>query len=411
MKQRVLAWDLFTAALRQMLENRLRSFLTLLGLTIGVSSLITVMTIIQGANDYVADQIANLGSNVFQVTKLANISEGIDAFMRSFRRRDITWENYRYLRSNLRHAWRVGAQATAGTTVRFGNLEVQDTSVEGVTANMGDIRNRELVDGRFFTEQEFHFARPVCIIGWDLRDKLFAGRDPVGKTVRIGAVPYQVLGYCKKLGGIPGFSQDNFVIVPLTLFFKRFGTRQSLSLFVQTRTAEDFEPAMDEVRIYLRAIRNRSYKQEDDFTIVTSDTTISLFHSITDNFFLVFLMLSAVAAVVGGIVIMNIMLVSVTDRVMEIGVRRAVGARRRDVLNQFLMESLLICVLGGAAGVALGFAVAAVFTRLAGVPAGIKLWVAVFGVALSSFIGLFFGIYPAWKAARLDPVEALRAEK
>lgn len=411
MKQRVSAWDLFTAAIRQMLEHRLRSFLTLLGLTIGVTSLITVMTIIQGANDYVADQIANLGSNVFQVTKLANISEGIDAFIRSFRRKDITWDNYLYLRGNLQHAWRVGAQATASTTVRFGNLEVQDTAVEGVTANMADIRNRELVDGRFFHEQEFHFARPVCVIGWDLRDKLFAGRDPVGKTVRIGAAPYQVLGYCKKLGGIPGFSQDNFVIIPLTLFFKRFGARRSLDLYVQTRTPEDFEPAMDEVRIYLRGIRGRSYNQEDDFTLVTSDTTISLFHSITDNFFLVFLMLSAVAAVVGGIVIMNIMLVSVTDRVMEIGVRRAVGARQRDILVQFLMESLVICVMGGAAGVALGFATAALFTRLAGVPAGIKLWVAAFGVALSSLIGLFFGIYPAWKAARLDPVEALRAEK
>jgi putative ABC transport system permease protein len=410
-KQRVSPLDLFTTAIRLMLENRLRSFLTFLGLTIGVTSLITVMTIIQGANDYVADQIANLGSNVFQVTKLANISEGIDAFIRSFRRKDITWDNYLYLKDNLRHAQRIGAQASASSSARFGNLEVEDTRVEGATANMMDIGSRELEDGRFFTEQEFHFARPVCVIGWDLRDKLFPGRDPVGRTVRIGASAYRILGYCKKMGGIPGFSQDNFVVIPLTDYFKRFGTRQSLDFYIQAQSAADFEPAMDEVRIYLRAVRKRTYHQPDDFTLVTSDTTISLFHSITDNFFLVFLMLSAVAAVVGGIVIMNIMLVAVTDRVMEIGVRRAVGARQRDILLQFLMETLLICLLGGAAGVGAGFLSAALFSNLAGIPAGIRPWVAVFGVSLSSLIGLFFGIYPAWKAARLDPVEALRAEK
>ena len=396
---------------RLLRENPLRTFLTLLGLTIGVMSLITVMTVIEGANDYVADQIADLGTNVFQVTKLANISEGIDAFIKSFRRKDITWENYTYVRDTARHALHVGAQATYPAVVRYRDQSIQDSRAEGVSANMLAIRNRELVDGRFFNDQELHFSRPVCVIGWDIRENLFAGVDPLGKTLRVGDTPFRIIGVCEKLGSIFGQSQDNYVMVPLTVFIKMYGSRRSLDLYVQTRDLEDFEPAMEEVRIYLRAVRHRTYHQEDDFTIVTSDTTIGLFKDITGNFFLVFIMLSAVAALVGGIVIMNIMLVVVSDRVMEIGVRRAVGASRRDVLLQFLIESLLICTIGGLGGVMLGFAAAQAFGSAAGVPVAVKTWVAVFGVGLSSTIGLFFGIYPAWLAARLDPVEALRADK
>ncbi len=189
-----------------------------------------------------------------------------------------------------------------------------------------------------------------------------------------------------------------------------YGSQRSLDLFVQTASPEDFENAMDEVRVFLRAARTQ-VRHEDDFSIITADTTMKLFQDIMGNFSLVFIMLSAVAAIVGGIVIMNIMLVSVTDRVNEIGVRRAVGAARGDILTQFLLESLLICTVGGVLGVLLGFGAAETFSRLADVPAGVKAWVALFGVGLSSLIGLFFGIYPAWKAARLDPVEALRAER
>jgi len=201
------------------------------------------------------------------------------------------------------------------------------------------------------------------------------------------------------------------VMIPLSVFFKMYGSQRSLDLFVQTASPESFENAMDEVRVFLRVLRGRKYDMKDDFSIITADTTMKLFQDIMGNFFLVFIMLSAVAAIVGGIVIMNIMLVSVTDRVNEIGVRRAVGAARGDILTQFLLESLLICTVGGVLGVLLGFGAAETFSRLADVPAGVKAWVALFGVGLSSLIGLFFGIYPAWKAARLDPVEALRAER
>jgi len=411
MAKRVSTGDLILISVRLLRENPLRTFLTLLGLTFGVMSLITVMTVIEGANEYVADQIANLGTNVFQVTKLANISEGIDAFIKSFRRKDIAWENYIYVRDNSQYALRVGAQASSATVVRYREQNIQDTRVEGVTANMLDIRDRELVAGRFFSEQELYFSKLVCVIGWDLRENLFAGLDPLGKTLRVGDTPYQVIGICEKLGSIFGQSQDNYVMIPLTCFIKMYGSQRSLDLYIQTRSLDDFEPAMEEVRIYLRAVRHRTYHQEDDFTIVTSDTTIGLFKDITGNFFLVFIMLSAVAALVGGIVIMNIMLVVVSDRVMEIGVRRAVGASQRDVLLQFLIESLLVCTIGGVGGVLLGFGAAKTFGAAAGVPVAVKAWVAFFGVGLSSAIGLFFGIYPAWLAARLDPVEALRADK
>ncbi len=411
MAKRVYLNDLFREATRVMRENLLRTFLTVLGITIGVTSLITVMTVIEGATDYVADEIADLGSNVFQVTKLANISEGIDEVIKSFRRKNITWDNYRFVRDHARWAVRVGAQAGMGGTVRFGNTYIQDSRIDGVTANMIDISTRELVDGRFFTEQEAQFSRRLCVVGWDIRERLFPGQDPVGKYLKIGDMPFRITGVCKKIGSVLGQTQDNFVMIPLSVFFKMYGSQRSLDLFVQTASPESFENAMDEVRVFLRVLRGRKYDMKDDFSIITADTTMKLFQDIMGNFFLVFIMLSAVAAIVGGIVIMNIMLVSVTDRVNEIGVRRAVGAARGDILTQFLLESLLICTVGGVLGVLLGFGAAETFSRLADVPAGVKAWVALFGVGLSSLIGLFFGIYPAWKAARLDPVEALRAER
>ncbi len=398
-------------SLRALWGNRLRSFLTLLGLIIGVSSLILVMTIIQGANDYVADKIANLGTNVFKITKLANISEGIDEFIKSFRRKDITWENYEYLQENLSEAQRMGATLSTSNLVRFGNDYLESVSIEGETANMIDIGTREIADGRFFNDQEQQFNRRVCVIGWDIRDKLFPALDPLGRYLKIGGVPYQIIGECKAQGSVLGQSQDSFVIIPLSTFFKEFGRHRSLELYVQTATPEAMPSVMDEARMLLRILRHRSYDMEDDFTLVTSDTTLDLFRSISGSFFMVFLMLTAIAAIVGGIVIMNIMLVSVSERIMEIGVRRAVGATRRHILQQFMLEALILCSLGGVLGVGVGFAGAALFAHLAGMPAGVKLWVAVFGVVLSSGIGIFFGIYPSWKAARLDPVVALQSDR
>jgi putative ABC transport system permease protein len=403
--------DLFKLAGRSLTENRLRSFLTLLGLVIGVSSLILVMTIIESANTYVSDQIADLGTNAFKVTKLANISDGIDAFIKSFRRKDITWENYEFLSDNLRKSSQIGAEVSTRNFVRFKNNYIEESSVDGWSANMIDIGTREIADGRFFSIQEQQYSRRICVIGWDIRKNLFENQDPIGQYIKIGATPYLVIGVCEEIGNILGQSQDNFVIIPITTFQKKYGQRRTLDLLVQTGSPSDMDAAIDEVRSFLRTLRHRKFDEDDDFSIITADTTLDLFHSISDNFFLVFLMLTAVAAIVGGIVIMNIMLVSVTERVMEIGVRRAVGARRRDILNQFLLESLLLCLVGGIIGVLLGMAGAYLFTSLADMPAGVEPWVAGFGVLLSSTIGIFFGIYPSWRAAGLDPVEALQAEK
>jgi len=403
--------DIIRMAMRALFENRLRSMLTLLGLVIGVSSLILVMTIIESANNYVAEQIANLGTNVFKVTKLANISDGINEFIKSFRRKDITLENFLYLRDNTRFALRMGAEVSTRDMVRYGNDYIEDSSIEGTTANMIEINTREIYDGRYFSEQDELAARRMCVIGWAIGDKLFAGVDPVGKYIKIGQSPYLVIGICKEIGTVLGYNQDNFIVIPISTFLKKFGQRRSLDILVQTRHPEEMEPSMDEVRGLMRMLRHRKYKQTDDFSLITSDTTLDLFHSISDSFFLVFLMLTAVAAIVGGIVIMNIMLVSVSERVMEIGVRRAVGARRRDILQQFLMESLIICVAGGIIGVLIGMLGASIFTTFAEMPAGVESWVAIFGVGVSSLIGIFFGIYPSWKAACLDPVEALRSEK
>lgn len=410
MAKRVYITDLFREAIRVMRENLLRTFLTVLGITIGVTSLITVMTVIEGATDYVADEIADLGSNVFQVTKVANISEGIDEVIKSFRRKNITWENYLFIKDHSRWAVRVGAQASMGGTVRFGNAYIQDSRVDGATANMIDISTRELVDGRFFTEQESQFARRVCVVGWDIRERLFPGQDPVGKYLKIADMPFRIVGVCKKLGSVLGQTQDNFVMIPLAVFFKMYGSQRSLDLFVQTASPETFGHAMDEVRVFLRVLRGRKYDMKDDFSIITADTTMKLFQDIMGNFFLVFIMLSAVAAIVGGIVIMNIMLVAVTERIAEIGLRKAVGARRRDILLQFLIESSTISAVGGLIGITLGFLFAKIISVLTSLPAALEPWSVALAIALSSSVGLFFGIFPANRAAKLDPVVALRSE-
>ncbi len=279
----------------------------------------------------------------------------------------------------------------------------------GQTASMADIDTRAVEFGRYFTTSEDEHHSDVCVIGDTLVQQLFLGTDPIGKTIRVGNDEFVVVGVMEKIGSVLGQDQDNFVTVPLPVFLRIKGIHTSLTINVKTETA-NFETAQDQAHLILRSRRHLSGKMEDDFFIGTNESYMSLWRSISTAFFGVFIMVSAISVVIGGIVIMNVMLVSVTLRRREIGVRRAMGATQRDILKQFMVESFLQCIAGGAAGIGLGFLVALMLRSFTPFPASVQTWVAILGVFVSSAVGLFFGIYPAMRASRLDPVVALRSD-
>jgi putative ABC transport system permease protein len=390
--------------------HKLRSFLTLLGLIIGVTTLIVVMTIVQGANVYVEEKVANLGTNVFQVSRTPLAVTDFQEFIRAQRNKLLEMDDVKVIQEACRDCLSVGAQVTATTSVKAGNEVGEDVSIRGVTANMADIGTTTIEEGRYISTFEERAGSAACVLGREVADHLFPQTSAVGKTVRIASEEYRVVGVAERVGTVLGQSQDNFVSIPISAFFKTFGTRRSVTIQVKAADSARLEPAVDQVRLLLRGRRRVRYNSPDDFYMATSDTFLSLWSSISSAFFMVFIMISSIASIVGGIVIMNIMLVSVTERTKEIGIRRAVGARKKDILWQFLIEALAQCVVGGFIGVSGGFLIALAVRQWTPFPASLKWWVALTGLVLSTVIGIFFGIYPARKAAELDPIEALRRE-
>lgn len=392
-------------------SHRLRSVLTTLGLAMGVATLITVVTLIQGANVYVETKIANLGTDVFQVARTPFATTDFQVIVKALKYKKITSDDYIAIHDACRDCRMTGATATAATHARLGDQDLSDVNLIGQTQNMEDIDTRTVEGGRYFSPVEEQRATRVCVIGATLRERLFAGGDPVGKTLRLASQEFTVIGYYEKFGTILGMDADNYAVIPMSVFLQIQGARFSQTINVRVPNDEaGFARAQDEVRQILRARRHVAPAQADDFFIGTKDAYISLWGQISGAFFAVFILVSAISALVGGIVIMNVMLVSVTERTKEIGVRRAVGAAGNDILRQFLVESVLQCLAGGAAGILIGFLCAELLRRFTTFPAAVKWQVAVMGLVLSSAIGLFFGIYPAQRAAMLDPVEALRSE-
>jgi putative ABC transport system permease protein len=405
------ARDMLSLSLDALRAHRLRTALTVLGITMGVGTLITVVTLIQGANLYVETKIANLGSDVFQIGRLPFAVTDFELLMRSLRNRRFTLEDYHALADGCPDCRLTGASGTAATRARRVDEEIQDVSLTGHTASMADIDTRVIEAGRMFTRVEDQHRLRVCLIGATLRERFFPAEDPVGRTIRLANEEFTVIGVYEKAGSVLGQDSDNFAVIPLGTFLWLRGARTSLVINVRVPgDPAGFERAMDQARLLMRARRHRGYHQDDDFFIGTKDSYIDLWNQISGAFFLVFILVSSISAVVGGIVIMNVMLVSVTERTREIGLRRAVGAGAGDVLRQFLTESVLQCVAGGVTGVLLGFACAEMLRRFTDFPASVEAPVALLGVGLASAIGLFFGIYPAAHAASLDPVEALRSE-
>jgi putative ABC transport system permease protein len=389
--------------------HKLRASLTMLGLTMGVATLITVMTIVQGANLYVENKIANLGTNVFQVARTPFAVTDFNIIIKALKYKKIELDDVRAVAEGCPGCQEVGATASASVRARFGDKEDQDVSFYGQTPSMVDIDTRTVEFGRYFTASESEHRANVCLIGDTLVQRLFLGVDPIGRNIRIGNDEFMVIGIMEKIGSVLGQDQDNFVTVPLSVFLRIQGIHSSLTINVKTGTG-NFETAMDQAQLILRSRRHLSGNMENDFFIGTKESYMALWRSISSAFFGVFILVSAISVVIGGIVIMNVMLVSVTLRRREIGVRRAVGATQRDILRQFIVESVMQCIAGGIAGIGLGFLVALLLRTYSPFPASVRTWVAVMGVVMSSVVGLFFGIYPALRASRLDPVVALRSD-
>lgn len=402
--------DLYLAA-DALRAHKLRASLTMLGLTMGVATLIAVMTLVQGANNYVEQKIANLGTNVFRVSRLPFAVADFSVLVRAQHNKNIELADLQAVAAACPHCQYLGAAVTTPAGVRYRDRDLEDAALIGHTPEMADIDTRTLARGRYFTDQEDRHAAQVCLIGDHLVREFFPGIEPVGRAVRVGDAELTVIGTFEAIGSILGQDQDTFVIVPLNTFLRFRGLRHSLTLEIKAEGGQQvFQQAQDEVRVTLRARRHVTAGRDEDFYIGTAESYISLWQSISSAFFAVFVMVSSISAVVGGIVIMNVMLVSVTERTKEIGIRRAMGATQNDILRQFLTESVMQCIVGGLVGVFMGFLCALAIRSLTSLPAAVQTWVALLGVILSSIIGLFFGIYPAMKAAKLDPVAALRTE-
>lgn len=403
--------DTLALAVDALRAHRLRSALTVLGLMMGVATLITVVTIVQGANVYVETKIANLGSDVFQLSRMPFAVTDFEVVRKALRFKRIHWEDYVALRDLCFECTITGATGRMTTRAQYRDVEVPDVTLTGQTPSMARIDSSTVEQGRYFTDVENTLGRRVCLIGYTLKERFFPGQDPLGRVIKLEGREFTVIGLYEKNGSILGQDADNFAVIPLNTFLDIRGRRASLTIHVKVPgDPARFERAMDQARLILRARRHIGPNQEEDFFVGTKDSYIRLWNQISGAFFAVFILVSSISAVVGGIVIMNVMLVSVTQRTGEIGLRRAVGASAVDILRQFLTESLLQCLAGGLLGIGLGFLCAELLDRFTSFPATVQGRVAVLGIVLASSIGLFFGIYPATRAARLDPVEALRSE-
>jgi putative ABC transport system permease protein len=398
-------------ALQSLWANKLRSVLTLLGVVIGVASVIAVVTLVNGANTYVTTKFSSYGADVFTVSKRPVIVTNSDDYTRFEKRKDILYPDYLYIKENCTRCVGIGAlQSTVGKVVN-GTQSVTDTNIRGYTDQMPTLQNLNITQGRGFTETDEDKASLVCIIGTDIQDHLFPGVNPLGQEIRVDGTPYTIIGISEKQGSTFGASQDNWVAVPLTAYQKSYGTSKTLTVYIKAGAAGDIlENAADEVRVLVRSRRHDAPGAADSFELDTNNTLVGFFSVITNSFGAVAGAIALISLVVGGIVIMNIMLVSVTERTREIGIRKALGARPRDILTQFLIESATMALVGGIFGVISGMIVAQTITLLIGFPSTVALWSVLVGLFMATATGIFFGVYPARKAAQLDPIVALRAD-
>jgi len=402
--------ETFKLALDALRAHKLRSFLTLLGVILAVTTLIFVMSVISGLDFYVADRVANLGANVFIVDRFGIITSQ-DAYIKAQRRPLITMEDYERLRDSMKLARAVAAEEDHFVEVKSGNQTMENTQMMGATANFADVRNLNIAEGRFITPADEEHRSEVIFVGPDLVKKFFPNVDPVGKTLRVQTHTYEIIGVAEPLGSAFGQSQDNYMVMPLSTWRKGWHTNNDwVAIFVQAPSQEMMQASEDEARMLFRAWRHLKGNQEDNFAILASDSIMQLWHDLTGNLATVAMALVSVFLVVGGIVIMNIMLASVTERTREIGLRRSLGARKKHILMQFLTESAVLAAVGGLIGIFTAYAAVFLVETAFSFPMKTPFSAVILSLCLATGVGLFFGIFPAMRAAKLDPIEALRAE-
>jgi putative ABC transport system permease protein len=402
--------ETFRLSLDALRAHKLRSFLTLLGVILAVLTLVTVMSVVAGLNFYVADRVANLGANVYLLDRFGIITSE-DEWVKAQKRPLVTLEEFEWIRDNLKLASRVAAAGWVTIDIRSGNTLLENTRVTGATADYAELRNVGLASGRYITEADDLHHSPICFIGTDVAKKFFPNVDPVGKTIRAGTHTYEVVGVAMPIGSAFGMSQDNYMLIPLVTYYKEWHTQQDwLAIFVQAPETEMMSASQDEARMLMRAYRHLGYNAKDNFAILGSDSIMALWKQLTGNLFGVAVALTAVFLVVGGIVIMNIMLASVTERTREIGIRRSLGARKKHIMLQFMSESAVLSSVGGIIGILLAYGVVALGRAATSIPMKTPLSAVILSLSVSTGVGLFFGIYPAMRAAKLDPIEALRSD-
>ena len=401
--------DYAGVAIDSLRANKLRSFLTLLGIIIGITSIISVISIIQGLDKYWKQKVSNFGPNTFVITQFP-ITTNLDKFFEMIRRNpEIHADAAAVIKRGCGACELVGVEVHKQVDVRYGKQSLEEIDMSGSTPNITEIEGFGVELGRALQDWDEEHSRFVAFIGADLAEKLFLGLDPLGKTLQIDDHSYTVVGVAEKKGTVFGFSRDNFAKVPLSTFQKIYGSRRTVNISI--RGGEGLmQQAQDQSRLVMRTLHRLDYHEEDDFGLITSEGINELFDKLTATIFSVSLFVVGISLVVGGIVIMNIMLVSVVERTKEIGIRKAVGARQQDVVNQFLVESVVLCCTGGAGGIVFAWFISWMLAKFTPLPSSFPLWAPAVALTLSTIIGVFFGIYPARRAGRLDPIEALRAE-
>lgn len=396
-----------TSALR---AHKMRSFLTLFGVIIGIMTVVAVVSIISGLNNYISEKVFQLNPDVYAVTKFGIITSR-EQFLEAVKRKDISWSDYEAVRERCGLCDMVGASHGNRTAVKRGPKKLTNVRTAGTTSNMGELNNLDLEAGRFFTTTEERRSALVAVIGSDVREELFGPVDPIGRTVWIANQPMRVIGLLRKQGSVLGQSQDKVLYIPIGTWRKRFGVRDTIDIFVRAKNGvPGLEASMDDVRVILRARRRTAFRDDDPFSAVTAEALQMLWKGISAGLFSLMILISGISLLVGGIVIMNIMLVSVVERTREIGVRRAIGATRKNIRRQFLAEAILLSLGGGIAGVLLGMAIAKAISTFSPMPTLVRPELIIAGLLISVVTGVLAGVFPAIRASKLPPVEALRYE-
>ena len=406
-------WEAARIALDSLRKNKLRSFLTLLGIILATTTLIAVTALIHGMNVYIAEKVSNMGSDGFRVVRMAFFGDFDPKKFLEMQKRNPEFrpDEYEFVKTHATMLKDLGMMVSRSARVTYKGESQESVNIQGVTDSIPEINDVQVDTGRAITYEEVRRHAPVIFIGNDIRKRFFAATDPIGKTVAVEGMPYEVVGVAKTLGSVFGNSQDNFVMIPIESYFKTYGSHNGIRLLAKAIDQPHLIEAEDEVRVLVRSYRHLRPDQTDNFSLFASDTIVSLWERLTATIAGMAVGIVSVFMIVGGIVIMNIMLAVVTERTHEIGIRKSLGARRSDILNQYLVESAVLAGVGGLAGVIVAWIVAVLVRSFTSVPMALPWSSVLIGVGLSSTVGLFFGIYPARQASRLDPIEALRVER